>query len=779
MTTPSTPRKAGPLLGNGSTTAFPFTFKVFAASDIAVTIANNLGVETALVLNTDYSVTLNANQETSPGGTVTYPISGSALPSGSKLTIIGNLPYDQPLDLPAGGNFSPLALENQLDRLAMQIQQLRELANRTLQLPVTSTVTNVGLPQPTASNIIGWNENGDNLENYPLSELATSLAFATFRYDTFNGDGVQTDFTLSADPVTLGNLDVAVSGVTQVPGADYVLANGVLQFTSAPANGTVILARFGEGIASGPSMDSYDVRFRQAGTGAVDRTAEAKMRETVNTKDYGASPTNSNAQNKTALQTAISAVAAAGGGVVVVDHDINYGLQMATPSTWPSFTGTTKPITVIDYSNCDTYGDWPGAYEGMQVRYWTHTPQTSPSIGQHDGNTFWLRADWPPYFCLSNDANYAPVGDPSRTSMDNRRAYFATHNDGVATWQIGQGTNVGAGFTDEEMSNFHIQKFAVAGDTLGDYSPMLVERKTGNISYGGGRGIPNAHHHFEPVLNSPNTYMVMVEDPYRTTVDIALRNSVGVTQDVEIKNESGDFVVVIPGQGEGLRISNANRYVGIGEPSPTYRFDLVENKDNDYVERIRNTGTTNGSITRWESSSASGSGWVFLNAYSGGTADLEFQLSGNGSGYCDGAWNGGGADYAEYFEWSDGNPDNEDRRGFSVSLVNGKIQKAQQGDAIIGVISGNPSVVGDAAWNKWAGKYLRDDFGSYVLDENGHRVLNPEYDPEAEYTPRAERPEWGCVGLVGKLRVRKNQPVGDRWIKMRDISEAVEEWLVR
>jgi hypothetical protein len=287
MTTPSTERKAGPLLGTGSQTSWPFTFKVFAATDIAVTIANSLGVETALNYGADYNVTLNANQETSPGGTVTYPISGTPLPIGSRLVIVGNLPYDQPLDLPAGGNFSPLALENELDRLTMQIQQLRENVGRALTVPVTSGVS-PSLPSPAASNIIGWSENGDNLENYPLSELATSLAFATFRYDTFTGDGTTTQFTLSTDPVTLGNLDVAVGGVTQTPGTDYLLVDGVLAFTSAPPNGVTILARFGEGIASGPSMDSYDVRFRQAGTGAVDRTAEAKLREVVSVKDFGA-----------------------------------------------------------------------------------------------------------------------------------------------------------------------------------------------------------------------------------------------------------------------------------------------------------------------------------------------------------------------------------------------------------------------------------------------------------------------------------------------------------
>ena len=32
---------------------------------------------------------------------------------------------------------------------------------------------------------------------------------------------------------------------------------------------------------------------------------------------------------------------------------------------------------------------------------------------------------------------------------------------------------------------------------------------------------------------------------------------------------------------------------------------------------------------------------------------------------------------------------------------------------------------------------------------------------------------------MGKLRILKGQPTGDRWIKMRDISDTVEEWLVR
>ena len=127
----------------------------------------------------------------------------------------------------------------------------------------------------------------------------------------------------------------------------------------------------------------------------------------------------------------------------------------------------------------------------------------------------------------------------------------------------------------------------------------------------------------------------------------------------------------------------------------------------------------------------------------------------------------------------DGNSSSEDRRGISVVLDGDKIREAAEGEDPIGVISGNPSVVGDAAWNKWTGKHLRDDYGSYILNANGERQLNPDYDPDATYVPREERAEWDCVGLMGKLRIRKGQVTGARWIKMRDVSDTVEEWLVR
>ena len=177
------------------------------------------------------------------------------------------------------------------------------------------------------------------------------------------------------------------------------------------------------------------------------------------------------------------------------------------------------------------------------------------------------------------------------------------------------------------------------------------------------------------------------------------------------------------------------------------------------------------------------SSYVFGGFYSGNNSsnfqDRKFSFRGDGQGYADGAWNGGGADYAEYFEWSDGNTSSEDRRGISVVLDGDKIREATSGEDPIGVISANPSVVGDADDLQWKNKYLRTEYGSFDLDENGEQKLNPDYNPNQEYVSRENRPEWDCVGLMGKLRIRKGQITGSRWIKMRDVSVNVEEWLVR
>jgi len=116
----------------------------------------------------------------------------------------------------------------------------------------------------------------------------------------------------------------------------------------------------------------------------------------------------------------------------------------------------------------------------------------------------------------------------------------------------------------------------------------------------------------------------------------------------------------------------------------------------------------------------------------------------------------GSADYAEMFEWDDGNTSNQDRVGFFVSLTNGnKIQLG--GSDVIGVVSARPVVIGDAGELGWSQKYLTDDFGRVQLERVEGKlvpVANPNYNPTMDYVPRRNRKEWATIGLLGKLYVR-------------------------
>ncbi len=138
-----------------------------------------------------------------------------------------------------------------------------------------------------------------------------------------------------------------------------------------------------------------------------------------------------------------------------------------------------------------------------------------------------------------------------------------------------------------------------------------------------------------------------------------------------------------------------------------------------------------------------------------------------------GTYNSSGADYAEYFEWMDGNPDGEDRRGKFVALDGENIRLANpDDDFILGVVSGDPSVIGDSHDDQWNGMYVSDIFGSPVFEDvdvpdktdvEGNVIipahserrlkLNPDYDNSRAYIPRSERPEWTAVGMMGKLVV--------------------------
>lgn len=175
MTVTATPRKA-PFNGNGSATVFPWTFKTQLATDITVIRTTAAGSVTTLTKDSDYTVSLNANQDTSPGGSITYPISGSPLPTGDRLDLLGSIAYTQDLVIPSAGAFSSVAMNNQLDRIVMQIQQLKALIDGALIPPNGETLGPVPVAAVRALKLLGFDASGNPIAVAASAQSATALS---------------------------------------------------------------------------------------------------------------------------------------------------------------------------------------------------------------------------------------------------------------------------------------------------------------------------------------------------------------------------------------------------------------------------------------------------------------------------------------------------------------------------------------------------------------------------------------------------------------------------
>ena len=131
-------RLAGPFTTQGQT-QLPFGFYVFENTDVYVATANDPDAQsTVLVYGQDYSVSMNADQTATPGGTVTLK---TPIASGQIFVVGSAIKYTQTTQLTNYSRFPPEIINRSLDRIVAQIQQIVEKIGRTLSVPETSNST--------------------------------------------------------------------------------------------------------------------------------------------------------------------------------------------------------------------------------------------------------------------------------------------------------------------------------------------------------------------------------------------------------------------------------------------------------------------------------------------------------------------------------------------------------------------------------------------------------------------------------------------------------------
>jgi len=227
----TTLRKAGPSQGNGVTTVFPFTFKVFTATDILVTYLDALAVESVLVLSTNYTVSLNADQNTSPGGSVTLLVAPA---TATYITLTSQVTNTQTLALTNSGGFYPESINNALDRTVIQVQQIAEVVSRCVVVAVSSTQTAAQLLASIYASAASAVSSASSASASAVSASASAVSAAGYVVPTQTGNsgkylgtnGTATAWSLVSGGATGGGSDQVFVENAMTITTNYTLSAG-------------------------------------------------------------------------------------------------------------------------------------------------------------------------------------------------------------------------------------------------------------------------------------------------------------------------------------------------------------------------------------------------------------------------------------------------------------------------------------------------------------------------------------------------------------------------
>lgn len=162
--------------GDDATVAFatsPVVF--FDESDLKVYVVTTAtGAAVLKTITTDYTVSGGAGST----GTVTML---TAPASTETLVIVRELSLVQEVDFVNNEAMNAEVAEDALDKLTMMAQQLSARLDRAAALP-DSDVTGADpeLPTPEASTLLGWNSDGDALQNYSAGDISPDILVTPF-----------------------------------------------------------------------------------------------------------------------------------------------------------------------------------------------------------------------------------------------------------------------------------------------------------------------------------------------------------------------------------------------------------------------------------------------------------------------------------------------------------------------------------------------------------------------------------------------------------------------
>lgn len=160
MTVSTTTTLAGPFIGDGIATVFPFNFLIESKRDITIYITDIDTWNTVKYGDASYSITGIGNPS---GGTI---VAVHALQVNQIAVIEGSRPLTQNSVFNNQGAFYPKEYEKALDRMTFIAQDMSSRLDRCVHLPnPIIDGYNLQLPKPVGGKAIGWSADGKSLVN--------------------------------------------------------------------------------------------------------------------------------------------------------------------------------------------------------------------------------------------------------------------------------------------------------------------------------------------------------------------------------------------------------------------------------------------------------------------------------------------------------------------------------------------------------------------------------------------------------------------------------------
>lgn len=292
MTVSST-TKRNSYSGNGSTTVFAYTFKIFDDDDITVILRTDAtGGEVVQTKTTHYSV---SGVGSASGGNITF---GSAPASGVTVVLLRETAQTQSTDYTPNDPFPAASHEDALDKLTLIVQDQQDVLDRSIKLSRTNTMTSTEFTvgaSTRANKILAFDSSG---------ELAVTQEIGTFKGSDATITTAayqQRDLIKSTTTAQLNNIYICVADSVVgdlLTDTDHfaLLVDAVSAATSATASATSATASASSATSSASSASTA--------SGHKD-TATTKASEAASSATAAASSATAAASSATAAAAAL------------------------------------------------------------------------------------------------------------------------------------------------------------------------------------------------------------------------------------------------------------------------------------------------------------------------------------------------------------------------------------------------------------------------------------------------------------------------------------------